>query len=71
VGDTTDRVGDGCNGDRVQHGDRGIACEDQRRLLLVGCLERVPADVTPIHYVPQSCSLSQISNSPGATGLRV
>src|SRR5258708_6564317 len=70
-GDTADSGGDGCNGDRVQHGDDGIAREYQRRPLLVRCLECVPAHVASIHDAPQSCSLSQTSNSPGATGLRV
>lgn len=44
--------------------------EGQYRAPLVRGFERVPANVASIHEVPQSCSLSPASNSPGATGLR-
>ena len=32
--------------------------------------KRKPADVPSLHFAPQSCSLFQMSNSPGSTGLR-
>jgi len=70
-GNAADCRCDGRNGDRVQYCYCRLAGKDQHWPLLVGCLERVPADFTSIHDAPQSCSLSQTSNSPGATGLRV
>jgi hypothetical protein len=67
--DTANRGTDGCNGDRVQHCDRGVACQDEHWSPFVGIFGRVPAHIAAIHEVPQSCSPSQVSNSPGMTGL--
>jgi hypothetical protein len=62
--------GDRCNGYRVQHPNGGIARNNQYWSSLVGCLEGIPANIASIHDAPQSCSLTQTSNSPGATGFR-
>jgi hypothetical protein len=54
----------------VQYCNRRVPCENQHRPFLVGHFERVPANVPSLHFAPQSCSLFQMSNSPGSTGLR-
>ena len=68
--DASDRRCDRRNGDRVQDRDCRVAGENEHRALLVGRPERVPADVTSVHWAPQSCSFNQTLNSPGATGWR-
>lgn len=69
-GDVPDGGGDRRDGDFPEVLQDGVSGEEEDGTLLVRAAEPVPADLASSHSSPQTCSASQLSNSPGVTGWR-